>query len=49
MAMEPGNKPSVSQQLGALRRAWVVDAWRQGRQVYAELTASGRWLLDLSG
>ncbi|MGH2629031.1 MAG: DUF5937 family protein [Actinomycetota bacterium] len=40
---------AVSQQLGVLRRAEVVDARRQGREVYSELTASGRRLLDLLG
>lgn len=40
---------AVSQQLGVLRRAGVVDARRQGREVYSELTASGRRLLDLIG
>jgi DNA-binding transcriptional ArsR family regulator len=40
---------AVSQQLGVLRRAGVVDARRQGREVYSELTASGRRLLDLLG
>jgi len=40
---------AVSQQLGVLRRSGVVDARRQGREVYSELTASGRRLLDLLG
>ncbi len=40
---------AVSQQLGVLRRAGVVDARRQGREVYSELTAPGRGLLDLLG
>jgi DNA-binding transcriptional ArsR family regulator len=40
---------AVSQQLGVLRRAGVVDARRQGREVYSELTASGRGLLELLG
>lgn len=40
---------AVSQQLGVLRRAGVVDARRQGREVYSELTADGRRLLDLLG
>jgi DNA-binding transcriptional ArsR family regulator len=40
---------AVSQQLGVLRRAGVVDARRQGREVYSELTASGRRLLELLG
>ncbi len=40
---------AVSQQLGVLRRAGVVDARRQGREVYSELTPSGRRLLDLLG
>jgi DNA-binding transcriptional ArsR family regulator len=40
---------AVSQQLGVLRRAGVVDARRQGREVYSELTLSGRRLLDLLG
>lgn len=40
---------AVSQQLGVLRRAAVVDARRQGREVYSELTASGRRLLELLG
>jgi DNA-binding transcriptional ArsR family regulator len=40
---------AVSQQLGVLRRAGVVDARRQGREVYSELTASGKRLLDLLG
>lgn len=40
---------AVSQQLGVLRRAGVVDARRQGREVYSELTTSGRGLLDLLG
>lgn len=40
---------AVSQQLGVLRRATVVDARRQGREVYSELTASGRRLLELLG
>ena len=40
---------AVSQQLGVLRRAGVVDARRQGREVYSELTSDGRKLLDLLG
>jgi DNA-binding transcriptional ArsR family regulator len=40
---------AVSQQLGVLRRAGVVDARRPGREVYSELTASGRGQLDLLG
>jgi DNA-binding transcriptional ArsR family regulator len=40
---------AVSQQLGPLRRACVVDAHRQGRAVYASLTAHGRTLLELLG
>ena len=40
---------AVSQQLGVLRRAGVVEARRQGREVYSELTADGRKLLDLLG
>jgi DNA-binding transcriptional ArsR family regulator len=40
---------AVSQQLGLLRRAGVVDAHRQGRGVYSALTAHGRTLLDLLG
>jgi DNA-binding transcriptional ArsR family regulator len=40
---------AVSQQLGLLRRAGVVDARRQGREVYTELTPDGRKLLDLLG
>ncbi len=40
---------AVSQQLGVLRRAEVVDARRQGREVYSELTTSGRRLLELLG
>jgi DNA-binding transcriptional ArsR family regulator len=40
---------AVSQQLGVLRRAGVVDARRQGREVYSELTPSGRRLLDIIG
>lgn len=40
---------AVSQQLGVLRRAGVVDARRQGREVYSELTAEGKKLLDLLG
>jgi DNA-binding transcriptional ArsR family regulator len=40
---------AVSQQLGVLRRSGVVDARRQGREVYSELTASGQRLLDLLG
>jgi DNA-binding transcriptional ArsR family regulator len=38
---------AVSQQLGLLRRAGVVDAQRQGRGVYSALTPSGRKLLEL--
>jgi DNA-binding transcriptional ArsR family regulator len=40
---------AVSQQLGLLRRAGVVDAHRQGRGVYSMLTAHGRTLLELLG
>ncbi len=40
---------AVSQQLGVLRRAGVVEARRQGREVYSELTGEGRKLLDLLG
>ncbi len=40
---------AVSQQLGVLRRAGVVEARRQGREVYSELTPDGRKLLDLLG
>jgi DNA-binding transcriptional ArsR family regulator len=40
---------AVSQQLGVLRRAGVVDARRQGREVFSELTSEGRRLLDLLG
>ena len=40
---------AVSQQLGVLRRAGVVDARRQGREVYSELTPSGARLLELLG
>jgi DNA-binding transcriptional ArsR family regulator len=40
---------AVSQQLGVLRRAGVVDARRQGREVYSELTPDGRTLLELLG
>jgi DNA-binding transcriptional ArsR family regulator len=40
---------AVSQQLGLLRRAGVVDAHRQGRGVYSTLTAHGRTLLELLG
>ena len=40
---------AISQQLGLLRRAGVVDARRQGREVYTELTPEGRKLLDLLG
>jgi DNA-binding transcriptional ArsR family regulator len=40
---------AVSQQLGVLRRAGVVDARRQGREVYSELTSSGGRLLELLG
>jgi DNA-binding transcriptional ArsR family regulator len=40
---------AVSQQLGVLRRAGVVDARRQGRAVYTELTPDGAKLLDLLG
>ena len=40
---------AVSQQLGVMRRSGVVDARRQGREVYTELTAEGRKLLDLLG
>jgi DNA-binding transcriptional ArsR family regulator len=38
---------AVSQQLGVLRRAGVVDAHRQGRGVYSKLTPSGKKLLEL--
>ena len=38
---------AVSQQLGVLRRAGVVDAHRQGRGVYSRTTAHGRRLLEL--
>jgi DNA-binding transcriptional ArsR family regulator len=40
---------AVSQQLGLLRRARVVEATRQGRGVYSALTDQGRKLLDLLG
>jgi DNA-binding transcriptional ArsR family regulator len=40
---------AVSQQLGLLRRAGVVDARRQGRGVYSSLTPQGRQLLELLG
>jgi DNA-binding transcriptional ArsR family regulator len=40
---------AVSQQLGLLRRAGVVDAHRQGRGVYSMLTPHGRALLELLG
>jgi DNA-binding transcriptional ArsR family regulator len=40
---------AVSQQLGLLRRAGVVDAHRQGRGVYSALTPQGRQLLELLG
>ena len=40
---------AVSQQLGVLRRAGVVEARRQGREVYSELTPDGRRLLELLG
>jgi DNA-binding transcriptional ArsR family regulator len=40
---------AVSQQLGLLRRAGVVEAHRQGRGVYSALTPSGRKLLELLG
>jgi DNA-binding transcriptional ArsR family regulator len=40
---------AVSQQLGLLRRAGVVDAHRQGRGVYSMLTPHGRTLLELLG
>ena len=40
---------AVSQQLGVLRRAGVVDARRQGREVFSELTPDGRRLLELLG
>jgi DNA-binding transcriptional ArsR family regulator len=40
---------AVSQQLGLLRRAGVVEARRQGREVYSELTPDGRKLLELLG
>jgi DNA-binding transcriptional ArsR family regulator len=38
---------AVSQQLGLLRRAGVVEAHRQGRGVYSTLTPAGRKLLEL--
>lgn len=38
---------AVSQQLGVLRRAGVVDAQRQGRGVYSSRTQLGASLLDL--
>lgn len=40
---------AVSQQLGLLRRAGVVEANRQGRGVYSALTDQGRRLLELLG
>ena len=40
---------AVSQQLGLLRRAGVVQAHRQGRGVYSSLTPQGRQLLELLG
>ena len=40
---------AVSQQLGLLRRAGVVQAHRQGRGVYSALTPQGRQLLELLG
>jgi len=40
---------AVSQQLGLLRRAGVVEAHRQGRGVYSALTPTGRKLLELLG
>ncbi|HSL10529.1 MAG TPA: DUF5937 family protein [Actinomycetota bacterium] len=40
---------AVSQQLGLLRRAGVVEAHRQGRGVYSTLTPTGRKLLELLG
>jgi DNA-binding transcriptional ArsR family regulator len=40
---------AVSQQLGLLRRAGVVDAHRQGRGVYSKLTPQGKKLLELLG
>jgi DNA-binding transcriptional ArsR family regulator len=40
---------AVSQQLGLLRRAGVVDAHRQGRGVYSTLTPHGKTLLELLG
>lgn len=40
---------AVSQQLGLLRRAGVVQATRQGRGVYSSLTPQGRQLVDLLG
>lgn len=40
---------AVSQQLGLLRRAGVVEATRQGRGVYSTLTDQGRSLLELLG
>lgn len=40
---------AVSQQLGLLRRAGVVQAHRQGRGVYSKLTTQGKALLDLLG
>jgi DNA-binding transcriptional ArsR family regulator len=40
---------AVSQQLGLLRRAGVIQATRQGRGVYSTLTAQGQQLLELLG
>lgn len=40
---------AVSQQLGLLRRAGVVEATRQGRGVYSALSDQGRRLLELLG
>jgi DNA-binding transcriptional ArsR family regulator len=40
---------AVSQQLGVLRRAEVVESRRQGREVYSDLTPAGKKLLELLG
>jgi len=40
---------AVSQQLGLLRRAGLVEAHRQGRGVYSALTPTGHKLLELLG
>lgn len=40
---------AVSQQLGMLRRAGVIAARRQGREVFSELTPQGVKLLELLG